>query len=53
MTSKQDRWLTLLEHDAQLKAEGRYDEVKERLRRQEEIRQEIAAANRVAEEPLV
>lgn len=44
---------TLAEHDAQLKAEGRYDAMVERLRQQEEERLKRSAEWRHAERPLV
>ena len=45
--------MTLQEHDALLKEEGRYEEVQERLRQQEANRQQAAEAYRRAEAPLV
>jgi len=54
MTSKRKRGaMTLAEHDALLKAEGRYEEVQAVHRRQEEERERHAAELRQAEAPLV
>ena len=45
--------MTLAEHDALLKVEGRYERMIERQRQQEEERQKRAAEWRRAEAPLV
>jgi len=53
MTGKRKKGMTLAEHDALLKAEGRYDAMVERQRQQEDERQQRAAEWRRAEGPLV
>ena len=45
--------MTLAEHDAVLKAEGRYEEIKELHRRQQEERERLWAEWSRAEQPLV
>jgi hypothetical protein len=47
------KWMTLAEHHAQLKAEGRYDAIMERKRLQEEELQKREAELRLAEAPLL
>jgi hypothetical protein len=53
MTAKRKKGMTLAEHDAVLKAEGRYNEMVDRQRQQEEMRQKQAAELMRAEAPLV
>jgi len=53
MVVKEKRWMTLDEHDSQLKAEGRYEAVQELHRQLEEERQKKAAEWRKAEKPLM
>src|SRR3954465_590371 len=53
MTPKRKKGMTLAEHDALLKAEGRYDAMIDRQRQQEEIRQKYAAELSRDEAPLV
>lgn len=53
MTGKRKKGMTLAEHDALLKTEGRYSAMVERQRQQEDERQKRAAEWRRAEAPLV
>ena len=53
MTKKRKGWKTLAEHDAELKAEGKYDEFIERTRKQEEERQKLWAKDRQAEKAIL
>jgi hypothetical protein len=50
---KKNKWMTLEEHDALLKKEGRYEAIKEVQRRREEERQQKVAEWRRAEVPVV
>lgn len=53
MSNKRKGYMTLAEHDAQMKADGTYDAMIERKRVQEEERQKREADWRRAETPLV
>jgi hypothetical protein len=53
MRKKRKGFMTLAEHDALLKAEGRYDAMVERQRQQEKERLQRVAEWRRAEDPLV
>jgi HEAT repeat protein len=53
MKMKNDHWMTLAEHDALLKSEGRYDAMKEIQRQREEERQRKVSEWRKAEIPII
>jgi len=50
---KNDHWMTLAEHDALLKREGRYDAMKEIQRQREEEQQRKVSEWRKAEIPII